>query len=39
MSNVVNCAPEEAEVGMRVRLAWDPLEDGLNYPVFELERP
>ena len=39
MSNVVNCAPEEAAIGMRVRITWDPLEDGLNYPVFELARP
>ena len=35
LSNVVNCDPETVAVGMRVRVTWDALEDGLHYPVFE----
>ncbi len=35
MSNIVHCDPESVRVGMPVRVAWDPLDDGLHYPVFE----
>ena len=36
MSNVVNCDPLAVNVGDRVTLAWEPLSDGRNLPVFEL---
>ncbi|HEX7166786.1 MAG TPA: OB-fold domain-containing protein [Acidimicrobiales bacterium] len=35
MSNVVNCDPESVRVGDAVRVAWEPLSDGRNLPVFE----
>ena len=35
MSNVVNCDPASVRIGMPVRVAWDPLADGLFYPIFE----
>ena len=35
MSNVFGCPPEHVYVGMPVRVAWDPLSDGRNLPVFE----
>jgi uncharacterized OB-fold protein len=35
MSNVVNCAPEHVRIGDHVSLAWEPLTDGRNLPVFE----
>jgi uncharacterized OB-fold protein len=34
MSNIVGCAVDEVEVGMRVALAWEPLADGRHLPVF-----
>lgn len=38
MSNIVGCSPEEVKIGGRVQLRWDPLEDGLHYPVFALAK-
>jgi len=38
MTNIVNCDdPYDAAVGRRVKVAWEPLSDGRNLPVFELE--
>ncbi|MGH9301194.1 MAG: Zn-ribbon domain-containing OB-fold protein [Acidimicrobiales bacterium] len=34
MTNVVGCDPEMIQVGMRVELAWEPLEDGRYLPLF-----
>jgi uncharacterized OB-fold protein len=34
MSNVVGCPPEAVTAGMRVMVAWEPLSDGRNLPVF-----
>ncbi len=36
MSNVVGCRPEEVAAGMRVAIAWEPLFDGRQLPVFKL---
>jgi uncharacterized OB-fold protein len=36
LTNVVGCDPDEATVGRRVHVAWEPLTDGRNLPVFEL---
>jgi uncharacterized OB-fold protein len=38
MSNIVNAKAEEIRVGARVRLAWESMAGGLNFPVFELCR-
>jgi hypothetical protein len=38
MSNVVNCDPESVRVGDPLALAWEPLSDGRNLPVFEPAR-
>jgi uncharacterized OB-fold protein len=35
MSNLVNCPPEDARVGMPVRVAWEALSDGRHLPMFE----
>lgn len=35
MSNVVNCDPLAVAVGDAVTVAWEPLSDGRNLPVFE----
>jgi uncharacterized OB-fold protein len=37
MSNVVGCRPETVTAGMRVTVAWEPLSDGRNVPVFRPE--
>ena len=37
MSNIVGPGALEARVGDAVRVAWEPLSDGRNLPVFELE--
>lgn len=38
MSNIVGWDdPYDAAVGRRVTVAWEPLSDGRNLPVFELE--
>ena len=34
MSNVVGCPPADVTAGMRVTVAWEPLSDGRNLPVF-----
>ena len=34
MSNVVGCPPDDVEVGMPVRLTWEPLSDGRHLPLF-----
>jgi len=35
MSNLINCPPEDAEVGMPVTIAWEELSDGRHLPMFE----
>lgn len=35
MTNVVNCPLENIKVGMKVKLAWEELPKGRNFPVFE----
>lgn len=35
MSNVVGCEPSAVRVGQRVRVAWEPLSEGRQWPVFE----
>lgn len=37
MTNVVGCEPDAVTVGMAVRVAWEPLPDGRNLPVFAPE--
>jgi uncharacterized OB-fold protein len=34
MSNIVECDPEAVAVGDAVTVAWEPLSDGRNLPVF-----
>ena len=34
MSNVVGCPPDDVDVGMPVRLTWEPLSDGRHLPLF-----
>jgi uncharacterized protein len=34
MSNVIGCDPESVVPGMAVRVAWHPLSDGRNLPMF-----
>lgn len=36
IGNVLGCAPEDLQIGRRVRLAWDKLNDDVNYPAFRL---
>lgn len=35
MTNLVGAEPEASRVGLRVRVAWEPLTDGRNLPLFE----
>jgi uncharacterized protein len=35
MSNIVNADPNAVRIDMAVRVAWEPLSDGRNLPVFE----
>ena len=37
MTNLVGCGPDDAAVGMRVKVTWEPLSDGRNLPQFEPE--
>jgi len=37
-SNLVDLAPEEIRVGLRVRLVWDDVAEGVALPRFALER-
>jgi uncharacterized OB-fold protein len=34
-TNVVGCDPDDVQVGMAVKVGWEPLSDGRNLPVFE----
>ena len=34
MTNVVGCAPEAVEIGMRVQVEFVPLDDDITIPVF-----
>jgi uncharacterized protein len=36
MSNVVNCDPEDVQIGTNVRLVWEALTHGRKLPLFEL---
>jgi len=35
MTNIVNCPIENVKIGMKVRLTWEELKDGMHLPVFE----
>ncbi len=35
LSNVVGCPPGDVAIGQAVQVAWDPLSDGRNLPLFE----
>jgi uncharacterized OB-fold protein len=37
MSNLVGCEPDEARVGMRVRVKFEPVSDDASVPLFEPE--
>lgn len=37
LSNVVGCAPEVVRVGQSVSAVWEPLDDGRNLLLFELD--
>ena len=34
LANVVGCPPETVAIGMTVKVAWEPLDDGRNLPQF-----
>ena len=38
LSNVVNAAPDDVAVGMRVGVTWEELSDGRNLPLFQPEK-
>lgn len=35
LCNLLNCARDKVRIGMPVKLVWEKLEDGTNYPAFE----
>jgi uncharacterized OB-fold protein len=35
LSNIINCSVEDIRVLMPVQLCWEPIENGLHYPLFE----
>ncbi len=35
---LLNCKPEEAKIGDRVKVCWEVIGEGQNYPAFELDR-
>jgi len=35
MTNIVNCEPDEVEIGMPVKVLFDEREDGIFLPLFE----
>lgn len=35
VSNLINCEYEDLEVGMKVKLAWETLNEEFEFPVFE----
>jgi len=35
---LLNCKPEEAKIGDRVKVCWEALTETQNYPSFELDR-
>ncbi len=35
IANLVNVAPDDVEVGMKVRVVWETLSDDINYFAFE----
>jgi uncharacterized OB-fold protein len=37
MSNLVGCEPDDARVGMRVRVKFEPVSDDASVPLFEPE--
>jgi uncharacterized OB-fold protein len=37
LGNVLQAVPGEVHIGARVRLAWDPMADGMQYPAFQLQ--
>jgi uncharacterized OB-fold protein len=34
-TNIVGCAPEEVEIGMRVKVRFEALDEGVHLPLFE----
>ena len=37
-SNVVNVAPEDVQIGMRVEVVWDDVTEEFSLPKFQPER-
>lgn len=37
LGNILGAQPGEARIGMRVRLAWDKLDEDTQYPAFQLQ--
>ena len=35
LCNLYNCGQENLKIGMPVKLLWEKLENGMNYPAFE----
>ena len=38
IANLVNVKPDDAKIGMRVKVAWEALSDDINYFAFEPDR-
>ena len=38
IANMLNLTPEEAEIGMRVKVAWEKLSDDITYFAFEPDK-
>lgn len=38
MSNIIDYKAEDVRIGARVQLRWDPLDNGLHYPVFAVAK-
>ncbi len=39
LANILDAAPEQVRIGLRVALAWDRLDDATPYPAFRLAEP
>ena len=38
IANLINVAPDDVKVGMKLRVAWESLSDDINYFSFEPDR-
>ena len=38
IANLINVAPDDVKVGMKLRVAWEALSDDINYFAFEPDK-